>query len=75
MYVCLCHGVTDRQIRAAADRGACTLGALERELGVGAGCGSCIATAREVLDAHLGRESESQSLSLQPQASFGARVL
>ena len=79
MYVCVCHGVTERQIRKAADQGACTVAALEQTLGVGAGCGTCVPMAREVLAAHLGCESKSlsepEALPVQPVLSSEARVL
>jgi bacterioferritin-associated ferredoxin len=59
MYVCLCKSITDRQIRSAADQGACSLAELSRHLGLATECGSCAATAREVLDVHLaGRRAE-----------------
>lgn len=41
MYVCLCAGITDRQIEQAARRGARTVEALGAELGVGTACGCC----------------------------------
>jgi len=50
MYVCICKSVTDKQIRAAAAAGVDNVLALREELGVGSGCGSCTATAAEVLD-------------------------
>ena len=49
MYVCLCKGVTDGQIRDAVARGARTVKDLRRELGVASDCGKCAACAREVL--------------------------
>jgi bacterioferritin-associated ferredoxin len=49
MYICICNAVTERQIRACAEDGACTLGDLECQLGVGAGCGRCRHAAKEVL--------------------------
>ncbi len=49
MYVCLCTGVTDRDIREAAENGVTTVRQLGRELGVGRQCGRCAATAREIL--------------------------
>ncbi|AFP29406.1 bacterioferritin-associated ferredoxin [Marinobacter sp. BSs20148] len=49
MYVCLCHGVTDRDIRAAADNGVTSMRQLGEELGVGTQCGRCAPTAREIL--------------------------
>ena len=50
MYVCLCNGITDRDIRACAEEGACSLRDLERCLGVGASCGRCKPAAKEILN-------------------------
>jgi bacterioferritin-associated ferredoxin len=49
MYVCICNGVTDRDIRDAASRGARTIKDLRRELGVASDCGKCASCAHEVL--------------------------
>ncbi|MCH8543068.1 MAG: bacterioferritin-associated ferredoxin [Alcanivorax sp.] len=49
MYVCLCKGVTDNQIREAAHQGCGSLRDLRRELGVGGQCGKCVREAHEVL--------------------------
>lgn len=49
MYVCLCHGVTDRDIRRAADAGCRSVRELGQELGVGQQCGRCASTARAIL--------------------------
>ena len=49
MYVCLCHGVTDRTIREAASRGVSTLDALATETGAGTCCGACRPLALEIL--------------------------
>jgi len=46
MYVCLCHGVTDREIREAADNGISSMRQLGKELGVGTQCGRCARPAR-----------------------------
>ncbi|MBI2309202.1 MAG: (2Fe-2S)-binding protein [Rhodocyclales bacterium] len=41
MYVCVCQGVTTRQISATIAKGATTFKALRDELGVGTCCGKC----------------------------------
>lgn len=41
MYVCICNGITDKQIRAAVAEGATSLEQLEAKLGVASQCGSC----------------------------------
>jgi len=49
MFVCLCNGVTERQIREAAYEGVCSMTELSARLGVGAGCGTCAQFAEAVL--------------------------
>lgn len=49
MYVCICKGITDSDIREAASCGMRTLKDLRRELGVASDCGKCASCAREVL--------------------------
>ena len=50
MYVCLCSGVTDSQIRAAVQSGDNSLRQLKRKLGVAAQCGGCLDHARDILN-------------------------
>lgn len=52
MYVCLCNAVTERQIEQAVAEGATSVKDLNRLLGVGAECGSCVRCARECLSKH-----------------------
>ena len=53
MYVCLCNGVTDGEIRAAVDEGAASLVDLQSRLPVAVCCGCCADTARDIVDEHL----------------------
>lgn len=53
MYVCVCKGITDRQIKAAIDQGASTLGQVRKALGVATQCGKCAVTTREILEEAL----------------------
>ena len=50
MYVCLCNGVTDRQIREAVCDGVKSMRQLRQCLGVAANCGRCAPHAKELLD-------------------------
>jgi bacterioferritin-associated ferredoxin len=52
MYVCICNGVTDRQIREAATSGVRSVAELTMRTGCGATCGTCLETAAGILDAH-----------------------
>ncbi|MCX7032626.1 MAG: bacterioferritin-associated ferredoxin [Arenimonas sp.] len=49
MYVCICHGVTDQDIRQAADAGCASLTELTMRTGLGSGCGTCSDMAAELL--------------------------
>ncbi|TDY03727.1 (2Fe-2S)-binding protein [Thiohalophilus thiocyanatoxydans] len=49
MYVCLCKGVTDTQIRDAVIDGADSLADVRRDLGVASNCGCCAKCARQVI--------------------------
>ncbi len=51
VYVCICNGVTDRQIREAASAGCTTMAELTMRTGAGANCGSCLDMAMDVLQA------------------------
>jgi len=53
MYVCVCHAVTDGQIRKAVDDGARSLLEVQCTLPVGGCCGSCRAPAERLIDQHL----------------------
>ena len=50
MYVCVCHGVTDHQIRRAADEGVRDAHELTMRTGAGSSCGSCLELATKLLD-------------------------
>lgn len=49
MYVCVCKGITDSQIRAAVYEGAESLRAVRNSLGVATQCGKCSCLAREIV--------------------------
>jgi bacterioferritin-associated ferredoxin len=55
MYVCVCRAVTDKDIDKAVQQGCCSMRGLRNELGVAAQCGRCALTAKDVLNASLGR--------------------
>ena len=49
MYVCLCNGISDRQIREVVDRGAASLPEVQCYLPVANCCGCCEDTAQQVI--------------------------
>jgi bacterioferritin-associated ferredoxin len=61
MYVCVCHGIRDRDLRQAIAAGRRCFEELQSCTGVATGCGACEQLARELLDAARQQASESQS--------------
>jgi bacterioferritin-associated ferredoxin len=53
MYVCVCHAVTDRQIREAVKGGARSLFDVQCCLPVGGCCGSCQPSAERIVNEQL----------------------
>lgn len=56
MYVCLCHGITESQIRTAAAQGCDSVSELTMHTGAGSSCGSCLEMAMMVLEQARGRQ-------------------
>jgi bacterioferritin-associated ferredoxin len=54
MIVCLCHRVSDRDIRHAVDAGVRNFDVLQDETRVASACGCCHDCAREVFEAAVG---------------------
>ena len=50
MYVCICNGVTDHQIREAVANGCRSVAELTMRTGAGANCGTCLETAAAMLE-------------------------
>lgn len=53
MYVCLCQGITDSQIRAAIEGGANCLRDVRESLGVMKQCGKCACLTKDIVDGCL----------------------
>ena len=50
VYVCICNGITEQDIRQAAASGCETMSELTMRTGCGACCGTCVDVACDVLD-------------------------
>ncbi len=61
MYICICHQITDRQIRCAVEQGAGSLGELQMQLPVGGCCGRCVESAQALIAEH--RDSQGPALN------------
>lgn len=60
MIVCLCHRVSDRDIRAAVQAGVRNFELLQDELRVASACGCCHDCAREVFEQACGGAAAAQ---------------
>lgn len=49
VYVCICNGVTDHQIREAVANGCRSVAELTMRTGAGANCGTCLDVAASML--------------------------
>ncbi|HLV49178.1 MAG TPA: bacterioferritin-associated ferredoxin [Aliidiomarina sp.] len=80
MYVCLCKGVTDKDIEQAAEQGCRSLRELKNNFGLGSQCGRCTGHAREVLDAATQSAARSSVqyvnpvVEVQPPPNFDVEV-
>lgn len=50
MIVCICEGISDREIQARISAGDSTVHQLKQSCGAGSDCGSCMLQLRELLD-------------------------
>lgn len=57
MYVCLCEGITEKDIKEAMAQGVDSLKGLEQHLGLGADCRSCVGHAYGLLKNNEKRET------------------
>jgi bacterioferritin-associated ferredoxin len=65
MYVCLCQGVTDGQIRDVILEGCCSYREVRQATGVASQCGKCACLAKEVV-----RDTLAEIRTAQASASF-----
>jgi len=53
MYVCLCKGITDNQLRSEVAQGANSFRQVAKNTGCATQCGSCACMAKEIVEASL----------------------
>ena len=68
MYVCICHGVTEKDIKKAASEGVSSIQELQLKTGAATGCGGCLDNATEVLNAQLSGHTPDFLQIFQPQS-------
>lgn len=72
MYVCLCQGVTDGQIRDAIYEGCCSYRDVRESLGVGTQCGKCACVAKQVVRDTLAEVQTSAAVSIAYPVQFAS---
>lgn len=58
MYVCICHAITDRQVRAAFGAGVREVDRLHPHYGCETQCGRCLDMISDMLDVESTRAAE-----------------
>ncbi|MDR8522366.1 MULTISPECIES: bacterioferritin-associated ferredoxin [Shewanella] len=56
MYVCLCHAITDTQIKEAVSQGDMSLADVKKRLGVADQCGKCAKMATQIIQKQVAIE-------------------
>ncbi len=60
MYICVCKGITDSQIRATVNGGAESIKEVRAQLGVSSQCGNCASEVRDIVEATLAKNPASR---------------
>lgn len=60
MYVCLCKGITDHQIKHAVAAGAQSFRDIRKNLGVGTQCGKCACFANGIIQDELKAQAQAK---------------
>jgi bacterioferritin-associated ferredoxin len=69
MIVCLCHRVSDRDIKAAVCAGTRCFEVLQDDLRVASSCGCCLDCAREVFDGALSARPAAASIPIREETA------
>ncbi|MFT7582514.1 MAG: bacterioferritin-associated ferredoxin [Myxococcota bacterium] len=66
MIVCLCEGVSDREVRASIQRGADSVREISQQSRAGTDCGRCRSQLRQMLQERaLSRDRDGERVSVQ----------
>ncbi|GAA4064677.1 MULTISPECIES: (2Fe-2S)-binding protein [Actinomadura] len=68
MYVCICHAVTEDDVRGCLAQGACTAREVRAACGMKPGCGACTKRLYGLIRQH-GPESDGERGTVQPTAA------
>ncbi|UZE97053.1 (2Fe-2S)-binding protein [Alkalimarinus alittae] len=69
MLVCICKGISDKDIESAVHEGATGFGDVRASLGVGGCCGQCASYAKDLVKDTISQLQLSQALHLAQEVS------
>ena len=64
MLVCICHGISDKDIDSAMQEGVSSFQQLRAETGLGSCCGQCAPLAKEMVNEKISLNQASQAFHL-----------
>lgn len=65
MYVCLCQGITDKDIRDAVNEGCCSYKEVRQSLDIATRCGKCGCLAKQIVKETIAESQLSGSIVAQ----------
>ena len=69
MYVCICHALNDKKVKAALDQGATTPASVFRHHNCQVQCGKCVPTMRCMARVHCAVLAEQAAIAATPVAA------
>lgn len=70
MLVCVCNGISDKQIDSALASGASSYRDIKSELGIGNCCGQCVPFAKEMVSDKITEIQSTQAFHLVQEIRF-----
>ena len=64
MLVCVCNGISDKQIDSALANGSSNFKEIKSELGIGNCCGQCVPFAKEMVASKIAETQTAQAFHL-----------
>jgi len=66
MYVCICHALNDKKVKAALDQGATTPASVFRHHNCQVQCGKCVPTMRSMASEHRAAMAQQAAIAATP---------
>lgn len=70
MLVCVCNGISDKQIDSALSNGLSNFKDIKSELGLGNCCGQCVSFAKQMVNTKIADVQNAQAFHLAQEIRF-----